>query len=131
MLKPAAVLLFLLMLQGCSDHLLKDETKTENSGYFADATDCLHRSYRKEQIKVPTGKTMSVIDVPISHDAGSFSACMQYAGHPTPKVDTQTYLTVSRSCLSESQHTENPDDAYAQCVKRSRITVESVSGDKK
>jgi hypothetical protein len=131
MLKTVALLLPLLILQGCSEALLKDDGQPINSEYFADATDCLHRASRKEQIKVPTGDALTNIDIPIASDAGFFSACMQHAGHSTPQASPETFLAVSRACLSESQSTQNADDAYAQCVRRSRITVESISDNNK
>jgi hypothetical protein len=97
-----------------------------NSGYFASAKDCMRRAISKEQIKVSTGAALTMVEVPIAHNAGFFGLCMQYAGHSAPAVDAESFLTVSRACLDESRRAVNPNNAYARCVKRSKIIVETV-----
>ena len=131
MFKAFALPLFLLTLQGCSDYLLKNDRKTENSAYSADETYCLNQSARKKQVRVPTGSSMTTVDVPAGNDAAAFNACMQKAGHSTRETSSESFLNVSRACRKESQGSPNADDAYAQCIKRSKINVESVPKVKK
>lgn len=126
MLKPAAILPFLLVLPACSGHSVKQADNIENVGYFADATDCLNLSKRSEPVKVPTGGTMTIIDIPIAYDANYFSACMKYADHPSPSspTDFASYLKVANDCLQTARSSANPDKAYEECVQNSNIEVE-------
>lgn len=128
MLKFAAILSSLLILPACSGHSVKQTGNIENAGYFADATDCLKLSKRSESVKVPTGGTMSTIDIPTVYDANYFGACMKYADHPSPTapVDLEPYLKISHDCLQDAHHSPSPDNAYAECIKRSKIEVETL-----
>jgi len=126
MLKLAAILPFLLILPACSGPSAKQAGNLENAGYFADATDCLNLSRRSEPVKVPTGGTMTTIDIPIAYDANYFSSCMKYADHPSPSstADFASYLKASQDCLQNARSSANPDKAYAECVQNSNIEVE-------
>ncbi|MDD2722724.1 MAG: hypothetical protein PHH59_01705 [Methylovulum sp.] len=119
-----AVILFPLLLLGCSGNVTKQDS--DDIGYFSDSSDCFRSSVRKEQIKVPTAKTNTIIEIPIGNDADLFSQCMEYAGHPAVKVNADEYLNVSRACMKEAAASETPDAAYAKCVRRTGITVETI-----
>jgi hypothetical protein len=128
MFKFAVISLFIL-LASCSDILPRQNS--DDAGYFSDSSDCFRSSVRKVPIKVPTALTMTVIEVPIGHDADLFGQCMEYAGHPpAAKVNADEYLNVSRACMKEAAASETPDTAYAKCVRRGKITVETISPDR-
>lgn len=120
----------MLILQSCSATLTQTTHREDHRGYFIDASNCFKTSMRKERVKVPTGLSgMTVVEIPTVYDAGSFTNCMRFAGHKTPKVDLEDYLTVSRQCYLEARGQSNADDVYADCVYRSRIGVELLDDD--
>ncbi|PPD47203.1 MAG: hypothetical protein CTY16_07815 [Methylobacter sp.] len=119
------VILSALLLQSCSGYLSKQEG--DDAGYFSDASDCLRSSARKESIKVPTGRSMTVVDVPIGSDAGFFGQCMEQAGHSAAQVEADEYLKISHACMKEASGSATPDATYAKCVRRGNITVETIS----
>ncbi len=119
-----AVILFSFLLQSCADSLTKQGST--DTGYFADASDCFRASTIKENVKVPTAGTMTVIDIPIDNDAAAFRLCMEQSGHVTASVKASDYLAVSRTCLQQARDSASPDAAYASCVKGGKITVETI-----
>lgn len=121
------ILLMLLMLQGCANSF--SSLATDNSAYFSDALTCYQSSVRKEQIKVPTAGTMSVMEVPVANDPNVFGNCMADKGHTVEKANPDAYLKVSRKCLQAARNATNPDDAYADCVRHGGITVETLPQD--
>lgn len=128
MFKRGIVLLSLCLLEACSGWL-SYPSENADTGYFSDASDCLRSSLRREQIKVPTGNTMSVIEVVIGNDAAAFGHCMENAGHPAKKADLTEYLKLSSDCLQEARSSSTPDDTYGKCVRRGKITVETIIDD--
>lgn len=128
MTKSSLLILNMIMLAACTNNeSIKQNFSDANSGYFSDASECSQSSMRKEEIKVPTAGSVSVVEVPIGYDAGRFLVCMEYAGRPVSRVDLTEYLNVSNACLHEARKTENPDDGYADCIKRSRLNVEIIN----
>lgn len=103
---------------------------SEFEGYFTDATECYQTSIHKEQVKVQTGKAVTVIDIPTVHNAGAFSNCMARAGHTPPKVNPQAYLEMSSRCLNEARGTEQPDEAYARCIRAGTLRIEPILDEK-
>jgi hypothetical protein len=128
MYKATTPLLIVLMLQGCANYLAKSDP--DNTEYFSDASTCYQSSTRKEQIKVPTAGTMTVIQIPTGNDPGAFANCMEYKGHAVEKTNPDAYLTVSRDCMQAARHATNPDNAYADCIKHGKISVETLPKDK-
>ncbi|MDD5275943.1 MAG: hypothetical protein PHR16_07665 [Methylovulum sp.] len=127
MYNTVIMLLISLMVQGCSDYFSKSGT---DSKYFSDASTCYQSSVRKEQLKVPTAGTMSIIEIPTGNDAGAFSNCMAYKGHPIEKADPEAYLNASRECLQATGNATDPGNAYADCIKHGNITVETLPNGK-
>ncbi len=82
---------------------------------------------RKESFNVPTAGSVSSIEIPVGTDAGKFTVCMEHARRPVSRVDASEYLKVSSACLQEARGMEQPDDGYAQCIKRSRLEVEIIT----
>jgi len=128
MYKKVIMLLVPLMLQGCPSSFSSHEP--DNTDYFSDASTCYQSSLRKGQIKVPTAKSMTVVEVPITNDPAAFNTCMEYKGHPAATVDPDTYMDIARECRKTAHHAENPDHAYADCVKHGNITVEAFPKEK-
>ncbi|WP_431065593.1 hypothetical protein [Methylotuvimicrobium sp.] len=127
--KKTALSISILILQSCSGTFTQTEPGEDHRGYFTDASNCFKISMHKERIKVPTGGSMTVVEIPVIYDAGAFTNCMRFAGHKTPKVDLEDYLTVSHQCYLEARGMSNSDDVYADCVHRSRIGVELLEDD--
>jgi hypothetical protein len=49
---------------------------------------------------------------------------MVRAGHPSPRVEPESYLVESRKCLELASAATLPEDAYAACIDRSGIDVD-------
>lgn len=125
--KSPLLAFWLVVLPACTHSELSiPDASDANRGYFADALNCRQSALRVEAIKVPTAHSMSVIEVPTTYDAGKFVACMTYAGRPVSRVDLSDYLTISSACLNEARNLANSDDAYADCIQRSRLNVEII-----
>ncbi|MEQ1486062.1 hypothetical protein [Methyloglobulus sp.] len=117
-----------------------EPTKRNNpeQRYVSDATDCYQAVERKQQLKVPIagakGVILSVttIEIPLGSDAGAFRLCMKHKGHPVnaSKANPDDYLNVSRTCMQEARDSLSPNESYANCVQRSKITVETIAPDK-
>jgi hypothetical protein len=107
------------MVCGCA-------TPGEQAGarYFLDASRCVKRAAHNQPIQVPTGRTMTRMDIAMSYDATHFSDCMVRAGHPSPRVEPESYLVESRKCLELAPAATLPEDAYAACIDRSGIDVD-------
>ncbi|WP_404358149.1 hypothetical protein [Methylotuvimicrobium sp. KM1] len=127
--KKAALPIAMIILQSCSGTLTQTGPLENNRGYFIDASNCFKTSMHMERIKVPTGGGMTEVEIPVIYNAGAFTNCMRFAGHKTPKVDLENYLTVSRQCYLEARGLSNADDVYADCVHRSRIGIELLEDD--
>jgi hypothetical protein len=84
----------------------------------------MQQSERRLHVAVPAGAAVTAVDMPGYQDAGDFGECMRQAGYVAPRADPQEYLEVARTCLGEATRAGNPDAAYGDCVRRSRITVE-------
>ncbi len=125
MTKTIPFLLGLSLITACAT-THKEPGAAEFEGYFTDAANCYQTSIHREQVKVQTGKTMTVVDIPISHNAGAFSNCMIRAGHTTPKVSPQEYLEMSSRCLNEARGTANPDEVYGLCIRAGALGVEII-----
>jgi hypothetical protein len=82
---------------------------------------------RKESIRLPTAGSVSNVDIPIGYDANIFIVCMGHAGRPVSRVDVTDYLKVSTACLQNARALENSDEGYADCIKRSRLSVEIIN----
>lgn len=98
----------------------------DHRGYAADAMRCSQAAMRKEEIKVPTPHALSVIEIPTIPDAGRFTACMDYARWPVPRMDTTKYLDLSTACLNRARRADNADETYANCIKASQLSIELV-----
>jgi len=134
---PRFALIFLsFLLFSCSGELTKRNHPEQR--YVSDATDCYQAVERKQQLKVPvtspTGVILSVttIEIPFGSDAGAFRLCMKHKGHPVSvsKANPDDYLNVSRTCMQEARDSSSPNETYANCVQRSKITVETIAPDK-
>ena len=140
MLKYTLILLFFL-LQACAGSFPKHGSEDEE--YFSDASDCYRTSERKQTITIPvTGQQSNALGsvqsnasagievvIPMGMDAKGFSFCMEQQGHPPAKVDANEYLNVSRSCMEEARHSPTPNEAYTQCVRHGKITIEPLKPD--
>jgi hypothetical protein len=51
---------------------------------------------------------------------------MAHAGWPVPRADLVEYTEVSTNCLEESREAENPDEAYASCIKRGNLNIQII-----
>jgi len=100
------------------------KTESEDAGYFAAASDCFRSSELTESIKVPTGNSMTIIEIPMGDNADNFRLCMQQSGYPSPKA-LADYLDSSRTCLHQARHSSNPDTAYAKCMQHSPQDVKT------
>jgi len=125
MINNSAMLLWLILLSGCAGNELSiANNQGNNRGYFADATQCSQSSMRKEQILLPNPGAAGAIEIPLGYDPDLFIVCMEHAGRPVSRADLTEYLNVSTICLDEARGAENPDEDYANCVKRSDLSVE-------
>ncbi len=124
------LMIMVFFLYACTGKLTK--SNPANTEYFSDASDCIRASERKEYVKVPTGLSFSVIEIPLSTDAETFRLCMKYKGHPvtTGKENPSAYLSIARACLQAARKSSNPDRDYAHCVGQGKITVETIPPDK-
>jgi hypothetical protein len=129
------VLVSCIVSLGCSANLAK--TESPHNSYFSDAADCYHSSELKQKINIPisardTIVSTTVIEVPLTTDAGAFRLCMQHKGHPV--TDTQAtaddYLNQSRACLEQARASSNPNQTYSECANLGKITVESLPAEK-
>jgi hypothetical protein len=127
--KQAALLITMLILQCCTGAYTQIESSEDQRGYFNDASNCFKTSMRKEQLQVPTGQGMTVVEIPMASDAGVFTNCMRFAGHKTPKANLENYFTVSRQCYLEARSLSNSDDVYTDCIQRSKIGIEFLEDD--
>lgn len=130
-------LIFLpFLLFSCSGELTKRNNPEQR--YVSDATNCYQAVERKQQLKVPIagakGVILSVttIEIPLGSDASAFRLCMKHKGHPVSvsKANPDDYLNVSRACMKEARDSLSPNESYANCVQRSKITVETIAPDK-
>lgn len=121
MFKLLCSLVFLL--QGCASFFSQ---RDDADGYFYDALNCYNSTIIKERINIPLAAGITVIELPVSPDAGAFSHCMVDTGHPPPKGDAQEYLKIAHECLRQAHKATDPDAVYADCVRRSEIAVEPV-----
>ncbi len=103
-----------------------NRNNVEYAGYFSDASNCHQAAVHKDQVKVRTGQAMTVIDIPLGHNAGAFSQCMMHAGHAPPKVSPEQYLQMSAHCLDEARGADNPDAAFGYCIKAGALEIEVV-----
>lgn len=129
-------LIFLSFLVfSCSGELTKRNNPEQR--YVSDATDCYQTTERKQQLKVPiTGAkgiilSVTTLEIPLGNDAGAFRLCMKHKGHPVSvsKANPDEYLNVSRNCMQEARDSLSPNETYANCVQRSKITVETIAPD--
>ena len=128
MIKFSALLLCITLLLACTNNeWVKKNIQDTNHGYFSDASECGQTAIRKEKLLVPTAGSLSVVEIPIYYDANVFIVCMEHAGRPVSRVDLTEYLNVSTACLQKARGTENPDESYADCIKRSRLDVEIIT----
>lgn len=123
-----AIILLTVLLQSCSGYLVSHAS--DDTRYFSDALNCFQSAERKESVKVPTGSTLSVIEVPVGINPSVFGSCMEQAGHPVPQVNPDDYLNVSRACMQQARGSSNPDEVYAGCVRHGKITVETMIPDR-
>lgn len=123
MIKFAALILILL-LQSCAANT--SNQGLNESGYFLDASNCYRSSERKVSVNVPTGRSMTVIDVPIDNDSNVFGLCMKQLGHPPTQANSEDYLNVSRACFQEARDSSSPNDTYAKCVQHGKISAEII-----
>jgi hypothetical protein len=124
-------------LLGCTNsEFLRQHNQDSNRGYFTDASECTESSMRKQALNVPlTGGTkdnpavigVTNVEIPLGYDANIFLVCMKHAGRPVPHVDATDYLNASTTCLQKAQATSDPDEGYADCIKRSRLDVEIIN----
>jgi hypothetical protein len=98
------------------------------AGYRQESVLCVQQSQRKQQVAFPAGGAVTTVDMPGYYDARDFGECMRRAGYGVPRADPQQYLEVARTCLGDAAQAGDPDAAYADCVRRSRITVEVLPG---
>jgi len=129
MIKNFPFLLCLPLITACPS-LAIGSVASEFEGYFTDATNCHQASIHTEQVKVPIGQAVTVIDIPTVHNAGAFKNCMVRAGHTPPKVNSQEYLEMSFRCLNEARGTDDPDEAYGRCIRAGALGVEAIIEEK-
>ncbi|WP_262963668.1 hypothetical protein [Methylobacter psychrophilus] len=128
MINLPVLLLSAILLSGCANNQLVTENGSNtNLGYFSDALTCNQSTTQKTKINVPTGGVQTVIEMPIGYDANTFVDCMKHEGWPVTHADPTEYLKVSTDCLQKTQGTENMDENYAACVKRSRMNVDVIT----
>ncbi|MEQ1620912.1 MAG: hypothetical protein ABL919_05865 [Methylococcales bacterium] len=123
MIKFAALIIFLLM-QSCAAN--NSYFGLHEGGYFLDASSCYRSSERKVSVKVPSGLSMTVVDVAIGNDSNVFGLCMKQLGHPPTQANPEDYLNVSRACFQEARDSSSPDETYANCVQHGRISAEII-----
>jgi hypothetical protein len=119
--KFIAMLLSLLVLPSCSDYVVK-----QDANHFADASSCLQASKRKENQKVPTEMTMTIVEIPLGNDANAYTECMLQKGHAPPPVKPDDYLNASRACMSLSRNALKPIEAYAKCIRHGKVSAETI-----
>lgn len=113
-----------LLLAACSYGGLP----TAQQGYFADAFTCNQATQHKEKVFID--KTVGTIDIPLGNDGNAFVSCMQRAGRPVARaVDMGDYLAISRACLQAASATTDRDASYADCIARSHLQVDVITGD--
>ncbi len=128
MINFPVLLLCTILLSGCTNsELVNKNSQDTNRSYFSDALACNQSTMQKTKINVPTAGTQTVIEFPIGHDADTFVDCMKHEGRPIPRADPTEYLNLSTTCLQKAQGTENMDENYAACVKRSRLNVQVIT----
>lgn len=128
MINFPVVLFFITLLLGCAgNELAKQNSQDAKRGYFSDASKCRQSAMLKQSFNVPTGNTATVVEIPVAYEENAFLGCMKQAGRPVPSADPTEYLEVSTACLKKAQATENLDESYADCIKRSRLGVEVIT----
>jgi len=128
MINFPVLLLCIILLSGCANSELVNKNSQEtNRGYFSDALACNQSTMQKTKINVPTAGTQTVIEIPVGHDANTYVDCMKHEGWPVPRADSTEYLKVSTACLQQTRGTENMDENYEACIKRSRLDVEVIT----
>ncbi|MGD0961797.1 MAG: hypothetical protein ABSB19_18455 [Methylomonas sp.] len=124
MVKNPLFYLCVALVSGCTGNdPVKQSAQVTNRGYFADANQCRQSSASKQNMLVPGGTT---VQIPLGYDQNEFIACMAHAGRPVPRDDLTGYTEVSTTCLEESREAENPDEAYASCIKRGNLNIEII-----
>lgn len=113
----------LLLLQGCASFFSPQD---DAESYFFDALNCYNSTIVKEQVNIPLASGITVIELPLSPDAGAFKNCMVETGHPPPKGDAGEFLKIAHQCLKAAHKASDPDSTYADCVRRSEIAIEPV-----
>lgn len=124
-----------IALTGCLGQSIK--TGSPRNGAFSDAMDCYHYSELNQKVNIPiaAGNTIvstTIVEVPLSVDAGAFRLCMEHKGHPATvaNIKSDDYLNQSRYCYQQARGSSNPNQAYSDCVQRGKITVETLPPDK-
>ncbi|NOS88361.1 MAG: hypothetical protein HOP34_07425 [Methylococcaceae bacterium] len=113
-----------LLLAACSYGGLP----TAQQGYFADGFNCKQASQRKEKVFID--KTVGVVEIPLVYDANVFANCMRHRGRPVAQpVAVGDYLAISRACLQAASATTDRDASYADCIARSHLQVDVITGD--
>ena len=116
--------LCIALVSGCTGNdLVKQTAQVTNRGYFADANQCHQSSEIKQNMLVSGGTT---VQIPLGYDQNAFIACMAHAERPVPRGDLSQYTVASNTCLDESRENENPDEAYASCIKRGNFNIEII-----
>jgi hypothetical protein len=125
MINFSVVLLFMSLLLGCTGNEIgKPNNEDTKRGYFSDASKCRESAMYKEKINV---NNSGVVEIPVAYKANAFLDCMKYTGWPVPRADPTEYLDVSTTCLKKAQGTENLDESYAECIRRSRLNIEVIT----
>jgi uncharacterized protein YceK len=125
---PVVLLLTALLSSGCASNVsVTQNNQGSNRGYFSDASKCSQATMNKQRFNVPTSGTQTVVEIPVGYDANAYVDCMKHTGWPVPSADPTEYLNVSTACLKKAQGTENLDESYANCIKRSRFNVEVIT----
>ncbi|MCX7097136.1 MAG: hypothetical protein NTV43_04435 [Methylococcales bacterium] len=123
MIKLTILGLYAFLMSACSYGSLPGT----HQGYFADAFNCNQSTQHKEKVFID--KTVGTVDIPMGTDGDAFAMCMQLVGRPVARVDVTEYLATSRACLQAASATPNHDASYADCIARSHLQVDVISGD--
>lgn len=134
--KKIIAVLCLLLLQACASHPAQRSEDESDRVFFADASQCYESTAHKQQIQLnvggnntqtaPSVVTPINIELPSAPDADAYNNCMVGLGHRVPKVSAAAYLQASQSCLEQSRGADNPNEAYAACIRHGSLQVESI-----
>lgn len=118
-----------LLLAACSAAPARPGATSPSQDFRAASARCLDLAVRTERVQVPTGNSVTHIDIPIHVDTSRFAGCMEVAGFPPAEIDAQGYLSLALGCLEAARGAPHPDAAYGACVQDRGPSVEVLPGE--